>query len=41
VCVVEVSLVIVVENIIGLLDCLESDRGFFALSFGDFVGVVG
>ena len=39
--VVEVALVIVGEDLVGLFGRLEADFGFFALLDGDLVGVVG
>jgi hypothetical protein len=38
--IVEVPLVVIVENFVGLLRGLEPDFCFFALSFGDLVWVV-
>lgn len=39
--IVEVSLVIIVKDVVGFLDGLELDFCFFTLGFGDFVGVTG
>jgi hypothetical protein len=40
VCVVEVALVIIGENFVGLFGGLESNLGFFTLFDSDLVGVV-
>lgn len=37
--VVEVALLVIVENLVGLADGFEADFCFGALAFGDFVGV--
>jgi hypothetical protein len=41
VCIVKVSLLVIVEDIVGFLDRLEPGRSFFAFRLGDLVGVVG
>jgi hypothetical protein len=40
VCVVQVSLLVIVEDFVSLFRSLEADLCFFALFFGDLVGVV-
>lgn len=39
-CIVEVSFVVVAQDLVRLLDIFEPDRGVFALFFWDFVRVV-
>lgn len=39
-CIVEVSLVIIAQDFVGLLDILESDGRSFALLFWDLIGMV-
>jgi hypothetical protein len=36
-CIVEVSLIVIVKDIVGLLDGFEPDLGGLALGFGNFV----
>jgi hypothetical protein len=38
-CIIKVSLIVIVKNIVGLLNGFESDFGGLALVFGDFVRV--
>lgn len=40
-CVIDVSLVVIIKDLVCLLDGLELDFGGRALIFGDFIGVVG
>lgn len=38
--IVDVTLIVIVEDIVGFLDGFESDLCFFAFAFGNFIGVV-
>lgn len=40
-CIVKVSFVIVVEDIVGFLHIFKSERSFFPFIFGNFVRMVG
>lgn len=39
-CIVQVALVVVVQDVVGFLDSLEFDLGFFSFGFRDFVRMV-
>jgi len=39
--IVEVSLVVIVKDVVGFLNGFEFNFCFFTLGFGDFVGVAG